>query len=74
MSKLDYKKSFYESGELGWEKWKLDGEYHNEEGPAFVSYKKDGSVIGKWWYLNGIRCTEEEWKDILFRKAFEGYL
>ena len=59
MSKLEYKKKFYDSGELRWEKWWLDGEYHNEEGPAFVSYKKDGSVWREEWWLNGKRHNEE---------------
>jgi len=57
-----------------WETWRLDGKLHNEEGPATISYEKDGSVRLKEWRLNGVDYTEEEWKDILFRKAFEGYL
>jgi len=71
MSKLDYSKGFYDSGELLWEGWKLDGKHHNEEGPAHVSYKRDGGVWLKWWYLNGVNYTEEEWKDLVFRKVFE---
>jgi len=74
MSELKYKKKFYESGELRWEEWSLDGEWHNEEGPTLICYRKDGSVSGKWWFLNGVEYSEEEWKEIVFRKVFEGAL
>ena len=71
MSKLDYEKGFYDSGELRWETWKLNGKYHNEEGPAFIWYRENGSVWRKWWRLNGVEYSEEEWHEIVFRKAFE---
>ena len=74
MSKLDYEKDFYDSGELMWEEWKLNGERHNEEGPAFIGYRRDGSVWWETWWLDGVKYSEEEWRDLVFRKVFEGYL
>jgi len=74
MSKLKHEKKFYDSGELMWETWRLNGEFHNEEGPARICYMRDGSVWWEEWYLNGVRYSEEEWRDLVFRRAFEGYL
>ena len=59
MSKLDYSKGFYDSGELMWEKWRLNGEFHNEEGPARIWYRGNGSVEWEEWFLDGKRHNEE---------------
>jgi len=59
MSKLKHESSFYDNGELMWEEWSLDGEYHNDEGPAYIRYRRDGSVWWKEWRLNGKRHNEE---------------
>jgi len=59
MSKLDYEKGFYDSGELWQEGWYLNGKLHNEEGPARIYYRRDGSVRWKEWFLDGKRHNEE---------------
>ena len=53
MSKLKHNKGFYDSGELRRETWRLNGKHHNEEGPAYIWYRKDGSVDCEGWYLDG---------------------
>jgi len=68
MSKLDYSKGFYDSGELMWEWWKLNGKWHNEEGPARIYYRENGSVKWKEWYLNGKFHNEEGPALIWYRK------
>ena len=66
MSKLKYEKKFYDSGELKWEWWFLNGKHHNDDGPAFIWYRKNGSVWREGWYLNGKLHNEES-------PAFIGY-
>jgi hypothetical protein len=44
--------------DYGYEEWKLpNGKFHREDGPA-IEYS-NGS---KYWYLNGISYTEQEYK------------
>lgn len=35
------------------EYWKLNNEYHREDGPARIFYYKDGSICSKSYYTNG---------------------
>jgi len=68
MSKLDYEKTFYDSGELWQERWYLDGKLHNDEGPAIICYRRDGSVRWKEWFLDGKRHNEEGPTIICYRE------
>ena len=37
--------------------WFKNGKWHREDGPAW-EYSNNGD---KWWYLNGVGYTEQEW-------------
>jgi len=65
---------YRENGSVKWKEWYLNGKLHNEDGPAFIWYRRDGSVWVKEWYLDGVEYSEEEWRDLMFRQVFEGYL
>lgn len=50
----------------GTKMWYLYGERHREDGPAVEYYDKGKYASGAlWWYLNGIRMTEEEHKEAM---------
>lgn len=35
--------------------WEIDSKYHRLDAPAFVSYRKDGTVKNDSWWINGQR-------------------
>ena len=45
----------------------LDGKMHNLEGPAFIP---QGDLSKREYYINGIKCTESDWK--AFKKGGDG--
>ena len=51
MSKID--KLYYSSGELWGVTYRnVSGEYHREDGPAYIRYYEDGSVSIETYWLN----------------------
>jgi antitoxin component YwqK of YwqJK toxin-antitoxin module len=51
--KPELKEEFYPNGNVAYQEWLLDGQWHNEEGPARVSYYENGNLWRQVWYLNG---------------------
>jgi antitoxin component YwqK of YwqJK toxin-antitoxin module len=51
--KSELKEEFYPNGNVIFQEWYLNGEIHNEEGPAYISYYANGTVAYQEWYLNG---------------------
>ena len=45
----------------------LSGKMHNLEGPALIP---EGDMKRREYYINGIKCTEPEWK--VFKKGGDG--
>jgi antitoxin component YwqK of YwqJK toxin-antitoxin module len=44
-------KSWYKNGK--YQSWRVNGEYHNENGPAYINYYENGKIRYQLWYING---------------------
>jgi antitoxin component YwqK of YwqJK toxin-antitoxin module len=53
------KETFYPNGKVWQQEWYLNGERHNEEGPANIWFYDSGKVSFQSWYLNGNIHNEE---------------
>lgn len=51
--KFSHSEMKYETGELHYESFSLNNQLHNENGPAWIAYLKDGSISAEAYYLNG---------------------
>ena len=52
---------FYKTGQVLLKKWyNSEGFLHNENGPAFILYRRDGSIINKEYWKNGKKINKEE--------------
>lgn len=51
---------------IGYEMWLKNGKLHRTDGPAYLSFSRiSGETILMWWYLNGNRLTEDEFKEAI---------
>ena len=50
--KPEHKKYYYNSGELEYERWYLNGKLHRTDGPASISYYESGEPRYEAWWLN----------------------
>lgn len=50
---------YYDNGNKSWELWGLNRLKHRIDGPAYISYNKNGDIRFEQWYINGINKTEE---------------
>jgi antitoxin component YwqK of YwqJK toxin-antitoxin module len=57
--KPELKETFYPNGNVRFQEWRLNGKYHNEESPAYISYYENGNIAYQDWYLDG-NCHNEE--------------
>jgi prepilin-type N-terminal cleavage/methylation domain-containing protein len=46
---------WYSNGNKSMEQWKLNGQLHRTDGPAYVTYNQDGSVQTQSYYINGVK-------------------
>src|SRR3989344_549270 len=47
---------YFKSGNIQYEGWIKNGEYHRPAGaPAVMTYFENGTINEKTWYINGIR-------------------
>jgi hypothetical protein len=44
---------YYENGQIKSKHWIVNGELHNENGPAFIEYYENGKIQSQRWYING---------------------
>ena len=58
MSNAEVKKTYHENGNIYSESCYLDGKYHREDGPAFISYFMNGNVCCEFYYIMGERHRE----------------
>ena len=49
----------YRDGSLWYEKYELNGDYHREDGPAFIEYNRDGSIHWESYWSNDERHRED---------------
>ena len=53
---------YYESGNINYEHYYINGQRHREDGPAVINYNEDGSVSSEYYSINGIRIeTYVDW-------------
>ena len=52
-------KKYYDNGNVEYERWLLNGNYHREDGPAYISYYENGNVESESWLLNDKRHRED---------------
>ena len=45
--------SYYQSGEVRYEQYYLDGKLHRVDQPAYISYYQSGEVYYEYYYLDG---------------------
>jgi antitoxin component YwqK of YwqJK toxin-antitoxin module len=62
--KPELKEQFYPNGSLEHQAWFLNGYFHNEEGPAFISYHENGNIEKQVWCFNGKYHNEDGPADI----------
>ncbi len=53
MNYNDYKKYYYNNGNISYEHYYLNDNYHRTDGPAYISYYKNGNINREFYYLNG---------------------
>jgi antitoxin component YwqK of YwqJK toxin-antitoxin module len=46
---------FYKNGQIEYQEWWLNGNRHNENGPAEIRYYENGQIKYQSWYINGKR-------------------
>ena len=46
-------KEHHANGQVKQESWRVDGECHRLDGPAYIQYFPSGQVARKEWYVNG---------------------
>jgi hypothetical protein len=68
MSNAEVKKTYHENGNIYSESYYLDGKYHREVGPAYISYYPNGNVWYVYYYINGEVLTEQQWYQRLTAK------
>jgi antitoxin component YwqK of YwqJK toxin-antitoxin module len=44
---------FYKNGQIFYQKWYINGNLHNENGPAFIIYYENGKIESQEWFING---------------------
>ncbi len=47
-----YKTEFRKNGRKYYEKYLVNGEFHNENGPAFIEYYENGNIYCEHYYIN----------------------
>lgn len=60
---IEVKKEYYSNGNVRFERYKSNDLIHRENGPAIISWDKDGNITYKEYYLNIKRLTQQEWYD-----------
>lgn len=53
--------SFFTSGNISSKEFKINGKFHNEEDASYILYNKNGKIIFKQYYLNGISYPYHEY-------------
>jgi antitoxin component YwqK of YwqJK toxin-antitoxin module len=51
---------YYENGKIKSKHWIVNGNRHNENGPAIIWYYENGKIKSQIWYVNGILHNENE--------------
>ena len=44
--------TYYEDGSLRHVQWRVNGEYHRVDGPAYIWYYKNGSIGSEHWFVD----------------------
>jgi hypothetical protein len=47
------KRAYYKNSHLKYKEWVINGKFHRETGPAYITYYKNGQVETETWFLNG---------------------
>ena len=58
---LRHRKWFYEDGQLKIQVWRLNGQRHRQNGPAFEWFYDNGQLASQEWYLDGQQLSEKNW-------------
>jgi antitoxin component YwqK of YwqJK toxin-antitoxin module len=58
--------TYYENGQINYQSWWINGNRHNENGPANISYYENGQIQYQSWYINGNRHNENGPSDIWY--------
>ena len=54
-NKPKIREKFYLNGQLWYKEYKLNGQFHNPNGPAFESYYQNGQLCYKEYWIKGKR-------------------
>ena len=72
--KPEHKIEYYDNGQVACEYWRVNGQYHRLDGPAWVRYNQQGEIIEQeFWVRDQVDCAKlgqficspERWHDLL---------
>ena len=52
---------YYNSGEIWYQNWLVNGLPHKTDGPAIIYYYRSGKIAVDGWFLNGKRIYPDNW-------------
>jgi antitoxin component YwqK of YwqJK toxin-antitoxin module len=58
---ITYEEYYYSNGSVASRVYYFNNKWHKEDGPAYVSYDRNGDIVYKEYWLNDKELTEEEW-------------
>jgi antitoxin component YwqK of YwqJK toxin-antitoxin module len=62
--------SYYSNGQKMRETHRLNGNFHNENGPAFQEWYRGGQIRREEYWLNGKQVTKEQVMTLIKIKKF----